>query len=243
MRIQLILSAVLAAASLFVIAAPSAADEYAALRETLRQRLPDGARIGQIRPSPQAGLLEVVVNERELIYVDSRGDLGFVGRIVDLRTRTNLTQNRLLELRKVEFSKLPLDKAIVKVKGNGARKVAVFSDPDCPYCRQLEPELDKLDNVTIYTFLYPLTSLHPDAMRKAALVWCSPDRVKAWDDLMLRGVVPAGRTDCATPMLDIIQLAQQLGINGTPGLVFSNGDIIPGTLTRDQIDQRLQPAS
>jgi thiol:disulfide interchange protein DsbC len=233
----------LAALALQLTAVPVFADEHAALRETLRQRLPDGARIGEIRPSPQPGLLEVVVNDRDLIYVDARGDLGFVGRIVDLRTRTNLTQNRLLELRKVDFGKLPLDKAIVKVKGNGSRKVAVFSDPDCPFCQQLEPELDKLENVTIYTFLYPLTSLHPDAMRKAALVWCSPDRVKAWDDLMLRGILPQGRTDCATPMLDIIQLAQQLGISGTPGLIFPNGQIVPGSLTREQLDERLGAAS
>ena len=219
------------------------ADEYAALRAVLKERLPPDARVGAIRPSPQPGLLEIVVNERELIYTDAKGDLAVFGRIVDLRTRTNLTQNRLLELRKVDFGQLPLDKAIVKVKGNGARKVAVFSDPDCPFCKQLEPELDKLDNVTIYTFLYPLPSIHPDAVRKATMIWCSPDRVKAWDDLMLRNKEPQGNLDCANPILSIAQLAQSLGINGTPGMVFSDGRIVPGALKQEQIEAYLDSKS
>jgi thiol:disulfide interchange protein DsbC len=142
-----------------------------------------------------------------------------------------------------DFSKLPLDKAMVKVKGDGSRKIAIFSDPDCPFCKRLEPELEKLDNVTIYTFLYPLTALHPDAMRKATMVWCSPDRQRAWDDLMLRGKLPEGSLSCATPILEINELARSLGINGTPGIVFESGKLIPGAISSDQIEAQFKSAA
>jgi len=210
------------------------------LRETVQQHVGQKGRVTSVAATPYAGIYEVVINNSQIGYTDARGQVFIAGNMFDFKTSTNLSERRLEELRKVDFSKLPLDKAIVKVKGTGARKIAVFSDPDCPFCKRLEPELDKLENVTIYTFLFPLTGLHPDAMRKATMVWCSPDRVQAWDDLMLRGKLPEGASlSCPTPILEIIDLAKTLGINGTPGIVFADGHMVPGMIPLEQIESRL----
>ena len=103
------------------------------------------------------------------------------------------------ELSRVAFDSLPLELAIKRVKGNGARKLAIFSDADCPFCARLENELKSIDNVTIYTFLYPIDQLHPDAARKSRMIWCAPDKVKAWDAFFASGALPANNGDCDNP--------------------------------------------
>jgi thiol:disulfide interchange protein DsbC len=221
----------------------AAADELAQVKDALQRTIGGDTKVTHVARSPIDGLYEVFLNGREVGYTNAAGTLYVVGPMVDLRTRTNLSAQRLEDLQRIDFARLPLDKAIVKVKGDGKRKVAVFSDPDCPYCKQLEPELERLDNVTIYTFLYPIASLHPDALRKATLVWCSSDRVSAWDDWMLRGRLPEGVSlSCPTPILEIVELAQRLGIEGTPGIVFSDGRVVPGAIRADDIEARLQRA-
>lgn len=209
-----------------------------AIKKSLAEKLP-GVQIRSVTKSPYAGLYEVVVNGFNVFYTDEKGEIGVMQGLVDLRTRKDLAKARQEELMKVDVSQLPVDKAIVKVKGDGSRKLYVFSDPDCPYCRQLEKELDGIDNVTLYTFLYPLTSLHPDAMRKAEVIWCSEDRAGAYHALMVNGKEPQGQASCETPVKDIIQLAQKLYINGTPGMVFANGKLVPGGLPRHQIEALL----
>src|SRR5262249_21307336 len=154
-------------------AVPALADDTEALRRRLEAQMPDVA-IGEIRAT-RWGLYEVVANGINVFYTDAKGEVGFFGNVVELATHTNLSQKRAAELRQVDFAKLPLDKAIVRVKGKGTRKLALFADPDCPFCKEMEPDLAKLEDVTIYTFLLPLTSIHPDAMRKATLIWCAPD--------------------------------------------------------------------
>lgn len=215
----------------------------ARLRATLEERMPD-VKIGQIKPGPMPGLFEVVVNNLNVVYTDKKGELVFIGNVVDLKTKESLTKKRAEELAFVDFSQIPLAQAIVKVKGDGVRKLVVFSDPDCPYCRQLEKELAFLDNVTIYVMLYPLEDLHPDARRKSEAVWCSSDRAKAWDDLMLHGKEPvAAKDECKTPLDEIHKVAQRLSITGTPGLVFANGKLVPGALKTEQIEELLKAAT
>jgi thiol:disulfide interchange protein DsbC len=129
------------------------------------------------------------------------------------------------------------------VKGNGSRRMAVFSDPDCPYCRKLQPELNKLDDVTIYIFPYPIASLHPDSERQSKLIWCSKDRVKAWEDVLLEGKLPVGSsTNCANPVHENIVLGQRLHVDGTPALIFSNGRRVPGYADARHIEQMLRVA-
>lgn len=226
---------------LSLVAMPVHADEIGDLRTTLQAAMPD-VRIGEIRKTPW-GMYEVVANGINVFYTDAKGEVGLFGRAMELKTRTDLSQKRMAELRRIDFAQLPVDKAIVRVNGKGTRKLAVFADPDCPFCRQLEPDLVKLDDVTIYTFLLPLPSIHPDAMRKSTLIWCAPDRGKAWDDWMLRGTLPEkGSLGCATPLLEIAELAKRLNIEGTPGIVFADGELVPGTLRREEIEARLGAA-
>ena len=137
------------------------------------------------------------------------------------------------------FSSLPLQLAIKNVKGEGKRKLVVFSDPDCPYCRRLEREtLRKMDNITIYTFLLPLEQ-HSDASRKAALIWCSKDKSKAWHDWMLDNKLPATSRLCMAPLEGDQKLAQQLGIHGTPTLIFEDGRASSGTISPEELNLRL----
>ena len=129
------------------------------------------------------------------------------------------------------------------MKGSGVRRLAVFSDPDCPYCKELERELKDVTDVTIYTFLYPLAQLHPDATRKARLIWCAADRATAWDHLMLEGrEPPAAGNDCEAPIGAVADVARKLWILGTPGMVFSSGKLVPGVLPRAQIETLLNAA-
>jgi thiol:disulfide interchange protein DsbC len=209
------------------------------LRATLAERVP-GMKIESITKLPQLDLYEVVSNGNRIFYTDANGDFGLVGNIIDLKTRANLTQQRQDELNVVDFSKLPLDKAIVKVKGDGSRKVAIFTDPDCPFCKRLEREFTKVSNVTVYLFLYPIAQLHPDAPRKARAIWCSADPAKAWDDLMLEGKEPAApAADCKDPIADVAKVGEEIGIRDTPGLVFPSGKLVPGAISAQQIETYL----
>jgi thiol:disulfide interchange protein DsbC len=220
-----------------------AAGEEAEIRAALTAAMP-GAKIKSITKLPYADLYEVVVNGSNVFYTDSKGQIGLFGNLVELKSRTNLTEQRRRELTAVDFSRLPLDKAIVKVKGNGSRKLAIFTDPDCPYCKRLEQDMKGITDVTVYVFLFPLAQLHPDAPRKAKAIWCAPDRVQAWDDLMLQGKEPETTTEaeCSTPMDEIARLARELSISGTPGLIFSNGKMVPGAIPASDIEKLLDEA-
>lgn len=233
--------AAIAALSLIAPPAHAQSPDHAELRSALTKRMP-GIRIGEIREIPQQGLYEVVANGLNVFYTNARGDIAIMGELVDLTTGRSITKERVAQLRTVDFAKLPLELAIKSVKGNGSRRIAVFSDPDCPHCQQLERELTAVTDVTIYTFLLPIPSIHPDATRKAERVWCSRDRARAWDELMLAGREPADVEPCATPIRDIAQLADRLHIGGTPGIVFGNGRLVPGAIPRMQIEQMLNEA-
>jgi thiol:disulfide interchange protein DsbC len=210
------------------------------IRESFAKNLPE-AQVGAITKLPQSGLYQVVVNGINIAYTDENGEVGFFGTLMEMKSKTNLTQQAKDNIIAVDFSKLPLDKAFVKVKGTGARKLAVFSDPECPFCQQLEKELQGVNDVTIYTFLFPITELHPDAMRKAELVWCAKDKAQAWDDMMLNKKEPAnGDTKCATPIKEIAELAPKFWINGTPGIIFSNGKLVAGALPQQRIEEQLK---
>jgi thiol:disulfide interchange protein DsbC len=201
------------------------------------------AQVTSVSKTPLSGIYEVVVDGSQIVYTDANGQYVLLGELVDLKNRHSLTREHMDELLKVEFDKLPLQDAITMVKGKGSRRLAVFSDPDCPYCRKLQPELDKLDDVTIYIFPYPIASLHPDATRHSRLIWCSKDRVQAWEDVLLRGKVPAGgKTDCKNPVDANIALGRRLHIDGTPALIFSDGKRIPGYTDARHIEQMLRLA-
>jgi thiol:disulfide interchange protein DsbC len=234
------LTAMLAFAGLSLFATSLFADTET-VRKALIEKMPK-AEVRSITKSAYEGLYEVVINGSNIFYTDAKGEIGFFGKVIDLRTRADLTEKRAQELMVVDFSRLPLDKAITQVKGDGSRKLAVFADPDCPYCKQLEKDLDGMTNITVHTFLLPLTSIHPDAMRKAEIIWCSADRAKSYRDWMVEGIVPTGARDCQTPIADIITLSKAYWIQGTPGMVFASGKLVPGALQRHQIEALLDAA-
>ncbi len=217
-----------------------AGPEAASVRKLLEQRFP-GAQVSDVAKTPYLGLYEAQLDDR-LVYTDAQVTYVFVGSIYDTAARVNLTDARQRELNRIDVSALPLDMALKKVKGDGSRKLYVFADADCPFCKRLEAEMKGLDNVTIYTFLYPIDALHPDSARKSARIWCSADRNKAWDDWFDYGRLPDNKGDCATPIEQTAALGQKYRVNATPTLVFADGSVVPGALPLAQLEEELKQA-
>ncbi|MEI7841729.1 MAG: DsbC family protein [Gallionellaceae bacterium] len=210
------------------------AETNAKLQSSLNK---NGVRdISQINKSPIAGLYEVVTSDH-IYYADENGEYLIDGNLFDLKARRNLTDARARQLFAVDFSKLPMELAVKKVKGNGSRKLAFFSDPNCGWCKKLEHEMQSINNVTLYIFI----STHiggRDSEEKARAVWCSKDRAKAWDDLMIDGdTLPAG--NCNAPTAKVMELAKKMKVNGTPALIFANGVINPGYMPAADLEKAL----
>ncbi len=203
----------------------------------LRESFP-GVEIQRVGPSRLPGLYEVVT-AGEVAYTNPDGSLLFSGHLIDTKTHEDLTRKRWDEINAVDFEKLPFDLAIKTVRGNGARKLAVFSDPSCPFCQKLEKELDDVTDVTIYTFLYPLESIHPGATEIAVKIWCSDDRGVVWRSWMLDREVPAAQTCEGNPVETLGELGAKLRINSTPTLFFPHGQRAAGVLEKEALEKRL----
>lgn len=237
------LSTLFLSSLLLLTACNAAADKPpAGLSDKIAKAFPN-VKVTSIHPAQIKGLYEVVLGKEMIVYTDAAGDYILVGQLIDPVRRQNLTQQRMEEINVVDINKLPLDIAVKEVRGNGSRKLVVFTDPDCPYCKKLEADsISQLNNVTIYNFLMPVASLHPNAALKSRQIWCSPDRLVAWKDYMLHGKALAGKGDCENPVQNTIQLAAQMGINSTPTLIFENGRQLPGALPAAEIEKRLVAA-
>ena len=194
-----------------------------------------GVKIDSVTKTPYLGLYEVHVGT-EIIYTDAKMSYIFSGSIIDAKTMQNLTQKRLSELNAISWNDLPLDAAFKTVRGNGKRILAVFVDPNCPYCKRFEKELVNVDNITVYTFLFPILS--QDSQQKAQAIWCSADKSKAWSDWMLNGKVPASAS-CETPIAKNLAFARENNITGTPTLIFANGQRVPGAVSAEQLEKML----
>ena len=218
-------------------AAPPRTGEAASIKKLLEQKF-EGAAIGNISKTPYFGLYEVQFDE-QIVYTDAKVTYVLVGSIYDAATKKNLTEAKQREYSRVAFDSLPLELAFKRVKGNGQRKIAIFSDPDCPFCARLEKELKGIDNVTIYTFLYPIDQLHPDAARKSKMIWCAPDQVKAWDAFFESGALPKNNGDCDNPVAATGTLGQKLRVTATPTLVFADGSVIPGALPAQRLEAEI----
>jgi thiol:disulfide interchange protein DsbC len=214
--------------------------EAAAIRKSLEQKFP-GAQIRHVAKSPYFGLYEVLLDDN-LVYTDPATAYVFVGSMYDTATKQNMTEATSRKLNRVAMNKLPYDLAFKRVKGDGSRKLVIFSDADCPFCHRLEKEIQGLDNVTIYTFLFPIDQLHPDAARKSKQIWCAADKVKAWDEYFASGKLPDNKGDCGDPVAKTQALGQSLRINATPTLVFADGTLIPGALPLPQIEKEMASA-
>lgn len=221
----------------------SAYADETSLRKAIEATYPK-LKVQSVTKTPFSGLYEVFL-DGQIIYTDDKFSFLIVeGKVIDPVSKRNITGERLDELNKVDFSTLPLDQAIKVVKGNGSRKLVVFSDPDCPFCKRLEQkELVNITDVTIYTFLYPLEQLHPDAANKSRAIWCSADRAKAWTDWVMNNQLPKAGNTCDTPVEKIAALGRKLGISSTPTLIFADGKRILGAYPAKDIEQALDAAS
>lgn len=225
-----------ALAAFFMLASSAQANETV-IRKALLQQFPS-AQISSVKKTPYSGLFEVYL-DGQVLYVDAQAKYVFAGDVIDLKSRRNLTQARLNQLNAVSWDTLPLNNALKTVKGNGSRKLVVFSDVDCPYCRKFEVELTKVDNITVYTFLYPIEGLHPKAVQISKQIWCAPDRNKAWDDYTTKEIVPKNDGQCPNPVDETIALGAKLKINGTPTLIFADGQRVPGMVPAAQLERLL----
>lgn len=232
------LSAVVLTALSFGVAAQEQQQDDAVpqVAERFRAKYPRTS-FKEVRKAKVQGLYEVVMGDN-IAYTDEAGRYFIFGHMYDMQEQVDLTAQRKVETKKTEFPAKFLHNAIKTVKGDGSRVVAVFSDPDCTYCRKLEGEMARLTNVTIYTFLYPLETLHPLAKTKAVAVWCSKERQAAWSRAILTGEVPS-LVACNNPINDNLVLGSRLGVVGTPTLIALDGRLLPGAVPAEELDRWL----
>jgi thiol:disulfide interchange protein DsbC len=218
------------------------AKEIASIKQTLAKRYPE-VQVTDLRPSPVPGIYEAFSADT-VVYVDRTGEYLIVGPMIATGTKANISQQALDARDSIKFEQLPMDKAIKTVRGSGERTLAVFADPDCPYCHNLEKELAGLGDVTIYTFLFPLTSLHPDARNKAHAIWCAQDHGEAWHDWMiLDKAAPIPAAGCTQdPIDEVLRLGDSLNISQTPVLFLENGQRVSGSRTAAQLNALLGAA-
>ena len=221
---------------------PLASAQEDVIRKNLPARLPQFKQIDEVRKAEIPGLYEVRVDGTEIFYTDAKADFLIEGNLIDTRSKRNLTEERVEKLTAIKFDSLPLKDAFAVVRGNGERKLAVFEDPNCGYCKRFERDLQKVDNVTIYMFLYPI--LGADSVEKSKAIWCAKDRGTAWLDWMLREQLPSSASGgCdATALSRNVELGRKYKINGTPTLLFTNGSRVPGAVDAKKVEQMLAQA-
>jgi thiol:disulfide interchange protein DsbC len=211
------------------------------IQKRLEERF-KGAPIKGLRASVVPGVYEAVIGD-DMIHFPASLDHFIVGNLIDAKTMTNLTEERTTELNAIDVKQLPLENAIKFVRGNGERVLFVFSDVDCPFCTRLEQTLQSMDNVTVYNFMFPIDSLHPQAHKKQAGIWCAKDRLAAWQDGVLRKKFdPNAKTDCKNPVEETKALGAKLGVRATPSFFLADGRMVAGALPKEQIEVRLAAA-
>ena len=239
---QKLLAFLAAALALATSALPAAADE-AAIRKAVAERLPSFPKIDEVQKTPIPGIYELRFGV-EILYSDEEGNHIFMGNpngnvnVVETKTGTNLTEDRIARLTAVDFSKLPLKDAIVWKQGTGARKLVVFADPNCVYCKRFERDLQQVKDVTVYTFLYPI--LGGDSPQKSRDIWCAKDNTTAWRTWMLSGVAPVrnmGQCDTGA-LVRNMALGKKYKVNGTPSLVFEDGKRVPGVMPIADVEKQ-----
>lgn len=214
--------------------------QEATIRKNLTERLPNLPKIDEISKTPMPGLFEVRFNGTDLFYTDAQGNFLLQGSLIDTRSRVDLTEQRVNKLTAIAFADLPIKDAFTLVRGNGKRKMAVFEDPNCGYCKRFERDLAKIDNVTVHLFLYPI--LGADSVEKSRNIWCAKDKGKAWTDWMIQDMSPP-EARCDTAALDRnVEFGRKARITGTPTIIFADGSRVPGAIPADRIEKFLTEA-
>ncbi len=216
---------------------PAAFADEAAIRKNIGERVPDFPKIDEVTKSAVPGLYELRIGS-DIIYTDEQGNYLIEGQLIETKTRTNITEQRISKLTAIDFKSLPLKDAMVWKQGTGERKLVVFADPNCGYCKKFERDLQSVKDVTVYTFLYPI--LGGDSSEKSRQIWCAMDNTKAWRDWMIKGTPATDSPQCDVSALQRnVALGRKHKINGTPGLVFEDGRKQPGAVSSDQLEKQL----
>jgi len=234
----------LALAASCVVASFGAAADEAAVRRMIQDKLRGPSQLESVRKAPWGALYEVVVRGpegRQIYYVDEGANVIISGQAIDAKSGRNLTEERSRELNRVDWSSLPLHWAITSKRGSGRRKIAILSDPNCPYCKRFEEDLAKLDDITVH--ILPYAVLGPKSTRQARAVWCSKDRVKAWNELMFRRIEPPAAADCDNPIDRLAQFGRSIGANSTPTWFLESGERFSGAMPLDEARRLLDQAS
>jgi thiol:disulfide interchange protein DsbC len=230
-------SAVLILAALFASFASAETPQETLIKKLVEPRLGDGAKVDSVTATPYSGLYEVRTGT-EVIYTDKKAEYLFVGRILNAKTLQDITKERIDKISQIKFSDLPLENAIKTVKGDGKRVLAVFEDPNCPYCKKFRKTLGEMDNVTVYTFMYNILS--EDSSVKAKNIWCSADNKQALEDWMVGGKAPVtAAASCTSPNDKVLELGRRLKISGTPTIFFADGSRIPGAVDGKGLESKL----
>jgi thiol:disulfide interchange protein DsbC len=233
-----ILSTLAASCLALLMALPTFSQDLERVKSDLRKKFPD-AQIDSARKSGYGGLIEIT-GGGEVFYTDEKTSFLLLGSLIDTKTRENVTEARVRKLSAVKFDTLPFESAIKIVRGDGSRKIAIFEDPNCGYCKRFERDLAGLTDLTMYVFLYPILS--PDSTEKSKAIWCAPDRAKAWLDYMLKDTMPTGGAACDTPIEKNLALGRDKKISGTPTIFFEDGERVPGAMPMASFEKRLADA-
>ena len=231
---KLIKSIVLLALTIFAVSAFANDSVKAELAKKYPEVKPE-----RITKTTYGNLFEVFAGG-EIIYTDEKVTFLLLGTLVDAQSRTNVSEARLQKLNVINFNDLPFEHAIKLVRGNGSRRMAIFADPNCGYCKRFEQDVNSTDNITAYIFTYPI--LAQDSIDKSKSIWCSTDRLKAWQDQMLREKAPTAKGTCETPIDKVLALGRKMNITGTPTTFFEDGERISGALPKDRIEAKLAAA-
>jgi thiol:disulfide interchange protein DsbC len=214
--------------------------QEAAIRKNLPERLPSLPKIDEVSKTAMPGLYEIRVNGSEIFYTDAEGNFLIQGSLIDTKLKRNLTEERVDKLSAMAFDTLPLKDAFTIVRGNGKRKMAVFEDPNCGYCKRFERDMQKVNDVTVYMFLYPILSA--DSTEKSKNIWCAKDKAKVWHDVMVRDQpVPSASCDTSAIARNV-EFGKKYRITGTPTLIFADGARVPGAVSAQQVEKYLDNA-
>lgn len=230
--------------ALFLAASFGAPADEAAVRRMIEDKLRGTGQLESVRKAPWGALYEVVVrgpDGPQIFYVDEAASVIISGHAIDAKSGRNVTEARARELNKVKWSSLPLQWAITSKRGSGRRKIAILSDPNCPYCKRFEEDLAKLDDITVHVL--PFAVLGPKSTQQAKSAWCSKDRVKAWNDLMFRRIEPQAAPDCENPIDELAQFGRSVGANATPTWFLETGERYSGAVPLDEVRRLLDQAS
>ena len=215
-----------------------------AIRKVLKAKLPD-AKVLSVKRLPYGGLYEVAVRQGDqprVFYTDAEARIVVIGaNVIETATDRSLTEERLRQLTSIDWNTLPFKWALTTRRGDGRREIAIFSDPNCPFCRKFEKDVASVENITVHIFMYPV--IKAESVQQTKSVWCSKDRAKAWNDLMLRDIQPTAPTDCPTPIDELVALGKKLGTTSTPTWFLRNGEKYQGALPMSEVVPLLDRAA